>query len=154
MFQFGLAVRETAQLRQEVKELTKDHVSVVDKAFGVAVIAQLPTSEEIPLEYWWLWFDPSVVEKDIQVKSTVYNRMATLLRSVAVVLRASPMNRFVCSSLFRCIVHMCSAKVLFCFRLVRQNDYFKFTHKLFVGDPDIRDLQTVSKTFKVRVIFL
>ncbi|GAU98610.1 hypothetical protein RvY_09734 [Ramazzottius varieornatus] len=123
---FGLAVRESAQLRQEVKDLTKDHVSVMDKAFGVAVVAQLPTLEEIPLEYWWLWFDPSVVEKDIQVKSTVYNRMATLLRSIAVVLRASPMNR-----------------------LVRQNDYFKFTHKLFVGDPDVRELQTVAKTFKI-----
>lgn len=41
--------------------------------------------------------------------------------------------------------------LLFIHSLIRQNDYFKFTHKMFVGDPDLRSLQSVAKTFKVRV---
>ncbi|OQV20502.1 hypothetical protein BV898_05547 [Hypsibius exemplaris] len=123
---FGLAIHEPASIRTEVKELTRDHIPVIDKAFGVQVSAVLPTHELIPLEYWWLWFDAAAVEKDAHIRSTVYNRMTILLKSIIVVLRASPVNS-----------------------LIRQNDYFKFTHKMFVGDPDVRNLQSVAKTFKI-----
>lgn len=73
--------------------MTRDHTPVIDKAFGVQIIAHLPTHEEIPLEYWWLWFDSSVRDQDARVSSVVYNRMGILLKSLIVVLRASPVNR-------------------------------------------------------------
>ncbi|XP_055333310.1 autophagy-related protein 13-like isoform X2 [Paramacrobiotus metropolitanus] len=124
---FGLAVREVPNVRQDFKEMTKDHKAVLDKPFGVEIIARLPTStEEIPIEYWWLWFDEDIRDQDVRVRYLVYNRMAVLLKSIIVSLRASPVNK-----------------------LVRQNDYFKFSHRLFVGKPNLDSLSPIAKNYKI-----
>lgn len=94
VLKFGLAVKSQPKLSAEIKEVCKNS-SILDQPFAIEVFAQSPTAEKIPVEFWWLWVDPDNVDKDVPVRYAVYNRMAILLKSVIVVLRASPINRFV-----------------------------------------------------------
>jgi len=116
---FNLAISDIHEVQHEIKKALSDKPVLPLQPVCVEVSLKTSENEWMILETWCLEWDQKLIDQNVKVRYTVYNRLSILLKSLTCITRLVP-----------------------AYRISRQQsaDSYVMCYRVYVGTPQVNNL--------------
>ncbi|KAF7632100.1 hypothetical protein Mgra_00008476 [Meloidogyne graminicola] len=125
MIWFNLVMDEIGEVAAYLKSTIGRNYPPECPTFSLEFILLTADGDKLPLEAWIVRFDKECADKFVNIRTTLYQQMSTLLKSIIVASRFTPAYRHYVKN--------------------QGPDTFIFCYKVFAGEPDLSLLGEETK---------